>query len=449
LFAAAAAAAVAACSKGGGSQAPGATPLPGNVLMIVADDVGVDMIGAYGVHPQHPPTPNLDALIDQGVLFRRCYTSPTCSPTRAAILTGRFGFRTGLGEPIKEWLPEPALALSEVTLPELLQNGTNGQVASAAFGKWHLGSAATGDIDHPNLQGFEWSEGTFGNLYFGQTYFDHSKIVNGERIPSDVYCTTEQVDDAIAHIATMPEPWFTYVAFNAAHQPFHAPPSHLHSYALSGDPESTPYEHYCAAIEAVDTEMGRLLASIDPAVLANTTIVFVGDNGSPNQAVVPPSIPGLSKGSLYEGGVRVPLVIAGKAVEQPGVCDALVASVDLFTTVAQLYSIDVAAAIGDQRPIDGIGLVDYLSDPAHPPLRSWVFASKFSPNGFGPYDSQGWMVRDQRWKLIRRTGQPDLFFDMLGLDFEGASLLPGALTAEQQAAYQQLELQLDDLLQGG
>ncbi|MCC7014900.1 MAG: sulfatase-like hydrolase/transferase [Planctomycetes bacterium] len=441
----------ASCSGGGGSDSGGTVPPtpPSNVLLIVADDVGVDMLGAYGVHPNFPPTPHIDALIAQGVLFERCYTSPTCSPTRAAILTGRYSFRTGLGQPIQEWLPEHALQLDEVTVPEMLHASSQGAITSTAIGKWHLGSAAVGDIDHPNLQGFDWFEGTFGNLYFGQTYYDHSKITNGVRESTFVYSTTEQVDDALERIEAMPEPWFLYLAFNAAHQPFHAPPPALHTYTLAGNPDDTPYEHYSAAIQAIDTEVGRLLNSIDSEVLSHTTVIFIGDNGSPNQAVIPPSVPGLSKGSLYEGGVRVPLVVAGPKVTAHGErCSALINSVDLFPTIANLMGVDMRAGIGDNRPIDGVAFDAYLTDPAHSSLRAWAIAEKFSPNGFGPYASQGWMIRDERWKVIRRTGQPDFFFDMDGLAFEGVNLAAGALTPEQQAAYDRLSAQLAAVLAG-
>ena len=109
---------------GGSASGGGEARQPSNVLLVIADDVGVDMLAAYGVHPDAPPTPTLDALIADGVLFERAYTPPSCSPTRAAILTGRRSFRTGIGKPIDEWLPEFALQLDERTLPEVLTDGS-------------------------------------------------------------------------------------------------------------------------------------------------------------------------------------------------------------------------------------------------------------------------------------------------------------------------------------
>jgi arylsulfatase A-like enzyme len=443
------AASLCSCSGGGNVEAaaPPSVHQVGNVLVIVADDVGTDMVGAYHQHPEAPPTPVVDSLAANGILFRNAYACPTCSPTRAGIMTGRYGFRVGLGDAIKEWLPEPALPLSEVTLPEMLNRAGPTRIANGAIGKWHLGSIVVGGADDPNLQGFDWFEGTLGNLYNGQTYFAHEKVTNGVTTASTTYATTEQADDAIARIQAMPQPWFVYLAFNAAHEPFHAPPAYLHTYTLSGDPDATPNLHFCAAVQAMDTEIGRLLASLPPATRANTTIIFIGDNGTPNLAVIPPSVAGHSKGSLYEGGIHVPLIISGKEVEHPGaICDAFVEAVDLFPTIADLFGRDYRAGVGDDRPIDGHSLSRYLHDPAAVPEREFIFSERFSPNGFGPYDSQAWTVRDRRWKLIRRVGEDDLFFDMQGLLFEGENLLRSAMTPGEEHEYSRLETELESVI---
>jgi len=435
---------LASCGGGGGDGGNPPPPEPANVMVLVMDDVGVDMLGAYGVHPSFPPTPNIDALIADGVLFERCYTPPSCSPTRAAVLTGRLSFRTGLGQPVNELQPEPALELDERTLPEVLAAGSARPIASSAIGKWHLGSESAGGADHPNLQGFEWFDGPLGNLFNNQTYFNYGKIRNGVRYPSTVYATTDQVNDALGRIAAMPEPWFLWLGFSAAHTPLHAPPAHLHTYTLAGDPSATPYEHYCAMVQAMDTELGRLLAGIPPDVRARTTVVLLGDNGSPQQVVVPPSVPSQSKGSLFEGGVRVPLVISGHQVAARGQrCASLVQTVDLFPTIVGLFDADLAQGVGDNRPIDGLDLAPYLADVAAAPLRSCVMVDKFEPNGFGPYTDQGAMIRDPRWKLIRRSGLPDAFFDLEGLDREGVDLNAGPLDGEQQKALARLQYWLD------
>ncbi len=443
LLAGCALALAAGCGSGSRSQSAPPPPPATNVLVVVLDDWGVDMFAPAGVHPDAPSLPVIEGLASAGVYFARAYVAPSCSPTRAQILTGRHSFRTGIGEPISQWQNVPALELDEVTLAEVLRNAAPRPVATSAVGKWHLGSLAVGDADNPNLQGFDWFEGTLGNLFFGQRFDDYTKVTNGVTQASGQYATSEQVDDALERIAAMPQPWFLCLGFNAPHKPFHAPPAHLHGYALSGDPEATANLHYKAALEALDTELGRLLASMPADVRANTTIFVVGDNGTPNEAVTPPAVSGQNKGTLYEGGVHVPLIVAGKHVEQPGrTSDAFVHSVDLFATIAELFDTDFRAGVGDARPIDSTSFAELLRNPAAPPTRTELFHERFSPNGLGPYFGRAWMVRDERWKLIRREGQSDLFFDMQGRVLDGDALDLGALDFEQQAAYDALVVRL-------
>jgi arylsulfatase A-like enzyme len=440
----------ATCGGGGGGTAtPPADTQPTNVLLVMLDDFGIDMFAPYGAHPTPPPTPNLAALAAEGMLFEYFYSAPSCSPTRAAVLTGRLGFRHGIGKPIDQWLPEHALALDERTLAEVLDAGIAGGVTSAAIGKWHLGSEAIGGASHPNLQGFDWFEGTLGNFMFGNTYFSHEKVTNGVRDPSTVYATSEQVDDALAQITTMPEPWFMYLGFNAPHTPLHAPPSNLHSAELSGVPGDTANAHYRAMVEALDRELGRLLDGIPPEIRAHTTILVLGDNGTPQQVMTPPSVPGNSKGTVFEGGVRVPLIVAGKHVAAPGTrCSALVQAVDLFPTVVELMGADLALGLGDSRPIDGVSLAPYLANPTRAPLREYVVVNRFSPNGFDPYESYGAMIRDTRWKLVRRDGQPDALYDMQGLVLEGANLNDGDMTTEEAAQLARLQAALSSAIPG-
>jgi arylsulfatase A-like enzyme len=361
-------------------------------------------------------------------------------------MTGRYGFRTQLGSPIHDYYPEFSLQMSEITLAELMHRGSS-PIANSAIGKWHLGSISNGGPNHPNLQGFDWFGGTLGNFeQAGQDYFHHTYTRNGVQSLSTTYATTEQADDAIARIQAMPEPWFCYLAFNAPHFPLHAPPSALHGYQLSGDPTLTPVDHFSAAMQAMDHELGRVLAAMSVDVRKHTTIIFIGDNGTPNEVLTPPVPAGQGKGTLYEGGVHVPLIFAGRSVRYRGVeCPALVNFVDLFPTIVGLLGLDMRAGLSDARDIDGVDMRIYLRDPQVTPARNWVFAGRFSPNGPGPYTSSGRMLRDTRWKLIQRPGQSDLFYDMLGLDWEGPSLLPGTLTAQQQAAYAALSAQMATL----
>ncbi len=422
------------------------TPRPGNVLLIIADEVGNDRVSAYGEHPGAPATPVIDSLAARGVLFRNAYASPTCSPTRALIMTGRFGFRTGIGEVIRVNSSAPALPYHEITLPELLDLGTGRRYQHALVGKWHLGSAASGGALNALQQGWQSHLGVQGNM---SSYTRWIKYSNGSPKPSATYITTDQVDDAITFTHTLREPWLLCLSLTAAHTPYHAPPANLHSQNLIGPPSATPVEHFDAAVQAMDTELGRLLASMPPGVKANTTILFIGDNGPPGAAAIAPHTPGTTKGSLFEGGINVPLLVAGRDVSaRGGECTALVSAVDVYATVAELAGFDARQALPDGRTLDSKSLVPYLQDPLRPADRTVVFAEKFAPNGALPplVQTHARALRDERFKLIEREGAADQLYDLEGVHVEGPNLLKGALTEKQWAAYWGLKAAMADLL---
>ncbi|MEE8507836.1 MAG: sulfatase-like hydrolase/transferase, partial [Myxococcota bacterium] len=131
---------------------------PSNILILLIDDFGVDMVGAYEEGTEPPPTPNIDRLASRGVLFRNAWSYPNCSPTRAAIHTGRYAFRTGIGTLVRPW--GYALPLRELTIPEMLTLGTKGLFSTAAIGKWHLGNESVGGPHAPNQAGYHHFAGT-------------------------------------------------------------------------------------------------------------------------------------------------------------------------------------------------------------------------------------------------------------------------------------------------
>ncbi len=360
---------------------------PANVLVLVADDLGVDMVGAYAEGADLPPTPNLDALAARGVLFRNAYSQPTCSPTRAAALTGRHGFRTGVGEPLFLGDAFGALSVDEWTLPEMLDAGTGGAWEHAALGKWHVSTDVAFGVTSPNDHGFAHFAGSLSNTDAagGAGYFEWSKIVNGVQGTSTTYATSDTVDEAVAFIGGATEPWFAWTAFHAPHTPLHAPPAALTTIDLSAYPKPgfAQREHYKAMIEALDVEIGRLLASIDPDVLDRTTVVFLGDNGTPSYLTVAPFVPGHGKGTPYEGGTNVPFLVAGPEVDAAGVggseCAGLVHVVDLLPTLADWAGIDLAATLPGVAH-DGLSFAPYLSDPFQRSLRAHVFTEGFAPN---------------------------------------------------------------------
>jgi len=418
-----------------------------NVLLIVADDLGVDRVGAYAEHPDPGRTPNIDRLARSGVLFRNAWADPVCSSTRAMILTGRYGFRTGIGTSIRPEGSGHALPIEEHTLPEVLRSGTGEAYRTIAVGKWHLGSGAVAGPLHPLKSGFHAHVGSLGNLFDPDDYFAWQRSVNGVVEAHEVYATSDAANEALRAIRGLPEPWLVYLAFNAPHRPLHAPPDDLHTFELSGDPEDTPALHAKAMVEAMDTEIGRVLAGFPEGVLARTTILFVGDNGTLGEASEPPSDPERGKDTLYEGGVNVPLIACGAGVPARGAeCAALLDATDLFATVAELAGVDWRAEVPAEVEVDSVSLVPYLSDPARASRRAWVYAEKFRPNGPGPWAEHRQAIRGPRYKLIRsRPEDQSELYDLQRDPRERHDLLQGELTDEQRRAYEGLERRLEEL----
>lgn len=417
-------------------------PRAGNLLLLIADDVGIDKIGVYAEHPRPAATPNIDALAARGVLFRNAYAPPMCSPSRAAMLTGRLNRRYGLGNAINAHRADFELSLDEISIPEMLALSPH-RFASSAVGKWHLGGAnAPSGLRHPLASGFPWYAGAFGiiretRLEGEESYFRWRKNSNGEIAWRNVYATTDTVNDALARIAAMPEPWFLWVAFNAAHFPLHTPPAELYGGRALVDEADA----YHAAVEALDSEIGRLLASVEPEVMARTTVIFVSDNGTPRPVVTPPRDPSHFKRTLYEGGINVPLIAAGPDVSRPGTeSQALVHVVDVFATAAEIAEVDLAdlrGPDGGRLAIDGRSLLPYLRDPDAASGRAIVYQDFFRGNGSPPYRIDERMVRDARWKLLVDTEGKEQFFDLRGRVDDGPDLM-GRLDAEQRAAYERL-----------
>lgn len=316
-------------------QSPGSEPaqatLRDNVLVILADDMGVERTPAYGFTlVDNGPTPVLDALAARGVLFRNAYSEPLCSPTRSAILTGRHPCRTGIGQGIT-WM------------------ATSGEVEA--------------DVDEVSLA--DALSATHNTYATG--YFDFKKNIadrkGHEQVQREgVYATSDQVDDALAVIGEAGSaPWFVWLAFNAPHSPFHVPPADL--ITLPVDEDSSDALKHRAVIEAMDTEIGRLLNGIPPEVLQRTWVIFLGDNGTPSVAL--PESAGPAKGTATELGVHVPLLVVGPGVVEPGrEVEALVGVTDLYATVC-----DLAGVPTPKQARDSLSIHEHLLHPGATPRR--------------------------------------------------------------------------------
>ena len=414
-----------------------------NILVIVADDFGVDSLGAYGEGAAPAPTPNIDALAADGVLFRNASANAVCSPTRACIQTGRYGFRTGVGEVVGAQFSE-GLPLYEFTIPEMLDAGGSGY-AHACIGKWHLADAANGGDSSPNMAGYDHFAGLIGGGV--NNYSTWQRTVNGFTQTSFEYSTTRMVDDTLSWINSTSQPWFCVLNFNAPHAPFHAPPASLHTQNLAGlNPATDPVPFYKAMVEVMDSEIGRLLATLGTE-LDDTNVIFMGDNGTPNQVSEPPFLSNHAKGTPFEGGTNVPLIVSGPVVVSPGREElALVHAVDVFSTV-----LDLAGVVEpDFVHIDGRSFLPYLVNPSQAALRDALFSEAFEgPAGGSLIDSTGFAAaRDAQFKFFRRhqsMGTMERFFDLSVDPFETNNLLNGPMNSTQQAALQTLVGLIDDL----
>lgn len=381
-----------------------------NLVVLLLDDIGLDKTSTYGLHPQAPLTPTMDALSAEGMRFDRAYAAPTCSPTRASLLTGRHPSRHGIGRWIDPKEEDTTLADDEVTIAELLQDAG---YATAAVGKWHLSSFdGHGAAFDPQRQGFDRFLGILGNPNMAMMgdgtprgYAHWEQVVDGQRSFEDGYLTTRQVDDALLMAATLPEPWFLYVAFSAAHSPWDPPPSELAQVQGGGTAAS-----YAAVVRALDAELGRFLDGLGDK-RDRTMIVTMGDNGTPHEVVLPPWDPVASKDTVSEGGVRVPMWVTGPHVAAPGTTSsALVHVVDVFATLADVAGIDLAA---EDLEVDGRSWLPGLRS-ADEPGRRCVYVERFTPNGrVRRADVHDRAVVDRSRKVLRREGEEDASFGVV------------------------------------
>ena len=326
---------------------------PKHVILLIADDYGVVSAEAYADlwdSARVAPTPNINSICSKGVRFQEAWSNPSCSPTRATLLTGRFGFRTGMGFVIPV---SDDIDIDEPTLPRLIDTDLPGY-ALANIGKWHLGTGAElqGNLA-PNVMGWPYYAGSLqGQL---SSYDEWLRTENGATSISTTYATTQNVDDAIAFLdgRDKDQPFVLWMAFNAPHSPYHLPPAELHSYDdLSGSPEDilqNPLPYFEAMVEALDTEIGRLLSHIPDTdgdgLPDDTMVVFLGDNGSLSNILPMPytGLPG--KGSLYRHGIQVPLCIAGAGVQQGGRdIPHPVNIIDVHATVIDMLGVDSDAS---------------------------------------------------------------------------------------------------------
>lgn len=371
-----------------------------NIIVIVADDLGYADVGFNGC--REISTPNIDSLARQGVRCSNGYVShPFCSPTRAALLTGRYQQRFGHeNNPVLD-VNDTTIGLptNQVTVAQLLQSAG---YQTIAVGKWHLGGALR---FHPNARGFT---DFFGFLAGDHVYFSAKLIPqnpntlmrNHEPVAEPEYLTDAFSREAANYIQKYKaQPFFLYLAYNAVHKPLQASQKYLDRFSGIADERR---RNYAAMTSAMDDGIGRVLQAVEVNHLErNTVIFFVSDNGGCRYEISPAHNDPLRgyKGDLFEGGIRVPFVMRwlghlpeGRVYGEP------VCAIDIFPTAAALAGAELPAHL----KLDGVNLVPYLlgelPGPPHPRLY-WRTGGGIT-----------WAVREGRYKLVQnQPGPPELY----------------------------------------
>jgi len=380
--------------------AQSASPRP-NIVYIVSDDQGWKDVGFHGSDIK---TPNIDRLAKGGAQLEQFYAQPMCTPSRAALMTGRYPHRYGLQTLVIPSAGKYGLATDEWLLPQVLKEAG---YSTAIVGKWHLGHA---DRKYwPRQRGFDYQ---YGPLLGEIDYFTHSAhgardwFRNNQPISETGYVTQLLGNDAVRLIEhhDPKTPLFLYLAFTAPHAPYQAPKNYLDQYAHIADPARRAY---AAMMTAMDDEIGRVVRALDKRKMRNNTlIVFQSDNGGPRSAkftgevdMSKGTIPADNgpyrdgKGSLYEGGTRVAALANWPGHIKPGsIVNQPIHMVDMYPTLAGL----AGAPLGKNKPLDGMDVWSTLSE------------GKPSPRDEVVYDIEPFRaaVRKGDWKLVWQPTLP-------------------------------------------
>jgi arylsulfatase A-like enzyme len=374
-----------------------------NIVHIVADDLGWKDVGFNGA--TDIKTPNLDKLAAEGARLTQFYVQPMCTPTRAALMTGRYPFRYGLQTAVIPSVSSYGLDTDEWLIPQALHEAG---YKTAIIGKWHLGH---GDKKFwPKQRGFDYQ---YGALVGELDYFTHEEggvldwFRDNEPVKEPGYTTTLIGDDAVRYIEAQngSAPFYLYLTFNAPHTPYQAPKESIDRYAAIADPTRRTY---AAMITSLDEQVGRVVAALDKKGLRDDTLIlFHSDNGGVRDAMFTGVMADVSKiklpadngpyregkGTTYEGGTRV-CALANwprhvKAQEVSGAIHA----VDLYTTLAALAGASTAKG---KKPLDGLDVWETIAAGKPSPRTEIVYN----------LEPMGGALRQGDWKLVWKTMLP-------------------------------------------
>ena len=398
-----------------------------NVVFILVDDLGWTDTACYG--SRYYDTPNIDRLSSQGMKFTQGYAAcAVCSPTRAAVMTGRYPARVGVTDWIRARFQAGAkpypdknpdgyeggkdrellcpqnpfwMELEEITIAEMLKTAG---YTTCHIGKWHLGP----DKCYPDKQGFDYN---IGGCDFGHppSYFDPYQRKGQGRIPTlgprqeGEYLTDREADEAARFIKEHADrPFFLYMAHYAVHTPLQAKPDLVAKYQAK-PPTNQKNPVYAAMVQSVDDAVGKIMTALDEMKVAgNTILIFTSDNGG---LIGPTDNAPLrsGKGYPYEGGIREPVIVRWpKAVEAGSTCDVPVTSVDYFPTICAAAGV----ALPTDRAIDGENLMPLLTQTGTL-TRDAIFWHFPHYRRHHPRSREGYLVpysivRSGDWKLIKR-----------------------------------------------
>jgi arylsulfatase A-like enzyme len=380
------------------AAAPAETRKP-NIVHIVADDLGWKDVGFNGA--TDIKTPNIDGLAAGGAKFTQFYVQNMCTPTRAALMTGRYPFRYGLQTIV---IPGPAgygLDTSEYLMPQCLKDAG---YKTAIIGKWHLGH---GDIKYwPKQRGFDYQ---YGAMIGELDYYTHSDagvldwFRNNKPVKEKGYTTQLIGADAVKYIneQSTDKPFYLYLTFNAPHTPYQAPQDYIDRFKHIAEPTR---RIYAGMVSCLDDEIGKVVAALDKKGLrGNTLIIFHADNGGTHNAMFAGQMTDLSKtkipcdnspyrdgkGSLFEGGSRVAACanLPGRIKAQT--VDGIMHAVDLYPTLAAL----AGASTAKSKPLDGVDVWSTIAEGAPSPRTEVIYNVE-------PFRAA---VRQGDWKCIWRS----------------------------------------------
>jgi arylsulfatase A-like enzyme len=378
-----------------------------NIVLIMTDDQGYGDLSVMG----NPilETPHIDSLARDGASMDTFYVSPVCSPTRASLMTGRYNYRTRLVDTFKgRSMMEP----EELTIAEALEEAG---YKTGIFGKWHLGDNYP---LRPTDQGFQEalihlggglgqpSEPRENNRRYTNPILFH----NNEQVQTQGYCTDVYFDTAMQYIdeaLKADKPFFTYIATNAPHSPFHDVPETLYrkykskdlsSVLLGNDEDADTVARVYAMVENIDQNVGKLLAHLDMRQAAdNTIVIFMVDNGPNTRRYVVNSRG--KKNEVHDGGIRAPFFMRWPAQLKAGAhSDRIAAHIDVMPTLLEAAKVTLPAS----HHFDGISILPLLKgEAADWPDRSLILQIH---RGDEPTPLHHIAVREQRWKLVHPTG---------------------------------------------